>query len=305
VKVRLLGTAAGGGFPQWNCACPNCDGVRRRAVRATPRRECCVAVTADGRHWFVVNVPPDVRALVESFPPLLPTGTVRGSGIAGVLLTGADLDQVLGLLTLREGPRLAVHATASLRRSLAAGLSLPAALESYAGADWCEPPVALAPLLTREGTPSGLNYAAFVLPGRPPRYLGGTAESPPGDCIGYVLVDEATGARLVVAPTLPALGGATLGRLGACDALLLDGTFWGDDELPRLRAGTLRAAEMGHVPVGGPAGSLAAVGPLPVPRKVYIHINNTNPMLIEDSPERRAVEAAGAEVGWDGMEIEL
>jgi pyrroloquinoline quinone biosynthesis protein B len=264
-----------------------------------------VTVSADGRRWFVIHAPPDVRAQVESFPPLLPSEGARGSGIEGVLLTGADLDQVLGLLTLREGPPLAVHATAAVRRSLALGLSLPATLEAYAGAEWREPPAAPAPLLTRDGRPSGLLYAAFVLPGQPPRYLRGRTGPSPGDCVGYLLVEEATGAGLVVAPALAALDAAILDRLGGCEALLLDGTFWRDDELPRLGVGTLRAAEMGHVPVGGPAGSLAAVRSLPVARKIYVHVNNTNPMLIDDSPERQAVEAAGVEVGRDGMEIEL
>jgi pyrroloquinoline quinone biosynthesis protein B len=302
--VRLLGTAAGGGFPQWNCACPNCAGLRHGTVRASPRRECCVAVSADGQRWFLINAPAEVRALVESFPPLL-GAAVRGSGIAGVLLTGADLDQVLGLLVLREGPPLAVHATAAVRRSLAAGLGLPAALDACAGATWREPPETLAPLLTGGGESSGLRYAAVALPGQPPRYLRGRSEPSAGDCVAYVLVEEATGAQLVVAPGVGSLDEVTLGRLGACDAVLLDGTFWSDDELPRLGIGVVRAVEMGHLPVGGSGGSLEALAPLPVRRKVYVHINNTNPMLIEDSPQRQAVKAAGVEVGWDGLELEL
>ncbi len=305
MRVRLLGTAAGGGFPQWNCACPNCDGVRRGIVRASPRRECCVAVSADGRCWFLVNAPLDVRAQIESFPPLWPAGNVRGSGVEGILLTGADLDQVLGLFALREGSRLTVHVTAGVRNTLAAGLSLPSALEPYARIDWREPPSVLTPLPTHEGMPSGLRYAAFHLPGRPPRYLREWAGRSAGDCIGYVLVDEATGGRLVIAPSVSALDSAILARLRECDVLFIDGAFWSEDEMPRLEAGTLRASDMGHVPVGGPDGSLAVIAPLPVRRKVYVHVNNTNPMLIEDSPERRLVESAGVEVGWDGMEIEL
>jgi pyrroloquinoline quinone biosynthesis protein B len=314
VRVRLLGTAAGGGFPQWNCACPNCDGVRRGTIRARPRHECCAAVSADGRRWFLLNAPPDVRAGVESFPPLLPAGhapgALRGSAVEGVLLTGADLDQVLGLLTLREGPRLAVHATAAVRRSLAEGLALPTALEAYAGATWREPPEAEAPLTCRDGAPSGLRYSAFLLPGRPPRYLHGRAAPAPGDCVGYVLVDEASGGRLAVAPGLPALDGETLGLLGSCDAVLVDGTFWTDDELRRCGVGDRSAGEMGHVPVGGPDGSLALLGPLANStrrrcRTIYVHINNTNPMLVEDSPEQQAVVQAGVEVGRDGLELEL
>jgi pyrroloquinoline quinone biosynthesis protein B len=303
--VRLLGTAAGGGFPQWNCACRNCDGVRRGTVRARPRRECCATVSADGRRWFLLGAPPDVRAQVESFSPLLPTGALRGSPVEGALLTGADLDQVLGLLTLREGPLIAVHATAAVQRSLAAGLSLPSALEAYAGASWREPPLAPALLPCRDGSPSGLRYAAFVLPGRPPRYLRGRTGPAPGDCVGYVITDEATGGRLVVAPGVPALDEKVLDLLGGCDVLLLDGTFWTDDELRRCGVGDRSAVEMGHVPVGGPDGSLAAVAALPGRHKIYVHVNNTNPMLDEDSPEHEAVVGAGVEVGWDGLELEL
>jgi pyrroloquinoline quinone biosynthesis protein B len=305
VRVRLLGTAAGGGFPQWNCACPNCDGVRRGTVSAVPRRECCVAVSADGHHWFLINAPPDVRVQVESFRPLGPAGAVRGSGIAGVLLTGADLDQVLGLLALREGPRLAIHATAAVRHSLEVGLSLPSALDCFAGADWQVPPETLAPLLVRDGSRSGLAYAALPLPGRPPRYAADRTAAMPGDSIAYLIVDGTTGGRLVVAPAISALSGTTLAWFGDCDALLVDGAFWDDLELPRLGIGKLRATDMGHVAVGGPDGTLAELAPLPVPRKIYVHVNNTNPMLLDDSPERRAVERGGMTVGQDGCEFEM
>ncbi len=275
MKVRLLGTAAGGGFPQWNCACPNCQGIRQGTVSAAPRRECCVAVSADGRRWFLVNAPPDLRAQVESFPPLLPADGVRGSGIAGILLTGADLDQVLGLLTLREGPRLAVHVTAAVRHSLTVGLSLPATLERYAGADWREPAETLTPLTDRAGTPTGLLYATLPLPGHSPRYLRHGTVARSGDCIGYLLVDGTTGGRLVVAPSVSALDPTTLDRLAACDALLVDGAFWDDLELPRLGIGTLRARDMGHVPVAGPGGSLAAAGPAAGPGARFTFMSTT------------------------------
>jgi pyrroloquinoline quinone biosynthesis protein B len=274
-------------------------------VAAKPRRECCVAVSADGDYWFLINAPPDIRGQVESFLPLLPTGVVRGSGIAGVLLTGADLDQVLGLLALREGPRLNVHATAAVRRSLDVGLSLPATLNCYAGTNWLVPPETLAPLFVGDGIPSGLSYAALPLPGQPPRYLRGRTAATPDDCIGYLIVDGTTGGRLVVAPSVSALTPSALMWFGECDALLVDGAFWDDLELPRLGIGTLRATEMGHVPVGGPGGSLVALASLPVPRKIYVHVNNTNPMLLDNSPARWAVEAGGMTVGQDGFEFEL
>jgi pyrroloquinoline quinone biosynthesis protein B len=264
-----------------------------------------VALSADGERWFLLNASPDVRAQVESFAPLLPAAGVRGTGIEGVLLTSADLDHTLGLLLLREGDRLVVHATATVRRALADGLRLEEILSCYAGVTWREPPGELIPLRARGGEPSGLRYAAFPVPGKPPRYREGRAAPSPGDAVGYRFEDERTGGRLVFVPGAAALPDGVRAQLRDSDAVLLDGTFWGEREMQGLGAGALTASEMGHLPVGGAGGSLAAVADLPVPVKVYLHINNTNPILCEGSPERRAVEAAGAVVGHDGQELTL
>jgi pyrroloquinoline quinone biosynthesis protein B len=305
MRVRLLGTAAGGGFPQWNCGCRNCGTARADPARARPRTQSSVAVSADGRRWFLLHASPDVRAQVESFPPLLPDGPVRGSGIEGVLLTGADLDQTLGLLCLREGGPLTVHATAAVRRALDEGLRLTTVLACYAGVEWREPPARPAPLRSRDGTPSGLEYCAFPVPGKPPRYREGVSAPSPGDCVGYRVTDGRTGRRLVCVPGAADLDDAVLAECARADALLLDGTFWSEDEMARAGAGRVAASAMGHLPVGGPGGSLGRVQPLAGRRVVYVHVNNTNPILLEDSPARRLVEAAGAEVGWDGMEFQL
>jgi pyrroloquinoline quinone biosynthesis protein B len=305
VKVRLLGTAAGGGFPQWNCACPNCDGLRRQTVRARPRREFCAAVSGNDRDWFLINAPPDVHAQIESFPGLAPRGAVRSTAIAGVLLTSADLDNVLGLMTLREGPALSIHATAGVQQALSTGLSLPTLLAEYAGANWREPPTRRAPLSNGSGVTSGLDYEAFFVDRHPPRYLHSSAADACGDRVGYVITDTASQSRLVVLPGFSALNPSAIERIGDCDLLLLDGTFWSDDELKRLAGGTRTAAEMGHLPVGGAGGSLSLIGTRKFRHTIYVHINNTNPMLIEDSREHAAVRAAGAEVGYDGLEIEL
>jgi pyrroloquinoline quinone biosynthesis protein B len=220
-----------------------------------------------------------------------------------VLLTNGDLDHSLGLLLLREGGRLTVHATATVRAALQNGLHMPALLERYGGADWHEPPRELAPLLTEGGRRSGISCAAFSVPGKPPRYLEGAASASPDDNVGYQLVDEATGRCLLFVPDCAAIDSALSRRLQNCDALLFDGTFWSEDEMIPL--GGRSASAMAHLPVGGPAGSLAALASLPIPRKIYVHVNNTNPMLLADSPERAAVTAAGLEVGEDGMELVL
>lgn len=305
MHVRLLGTAAGGGFPQWNCGCFNCDGVRRGTIRARSRTQSCAAVSADAQRWFLLNASPDIRVQIESFDPLLPRGTVRGTPIQGILLTNGDLDHTLGLLMLREGERLSVHATSSVRRALDEGLHLTEVLDHYAGVQWHLPPATLAPLLCADGRSSGLSYAAFPVPGKLPRYREGRTSPHEDDTVGYQLVEESTGKQLVYVPGLAALGQDVLIRLRDADALLLDGTFWSNDEMRAVGAGTTSARDMGHLPVGSADGSLSAMASLPAARKIYVHINNTNPMLREDSPQRRAVEQTGVEVGWDGLEFTL
>ena len=305
MHVRLLGTAAGGGFPQWNCGCLNCEGVRRGTIRARPRTQSSAAISADGRRWFLLNASPDIRVQIESFDPLLHHGTVRGTAIHGILLTNADLDHTLGLFMLREGGRSIVHATPSVQRTLDEGLHLTQVLDSYGGVEWRRPPAELAPLACADGRSSGLSYAAFPVPGKLPRYREDRAAASEQDTVGYVLADDFTERRLVYLPGLDAIGRDVLTHLQDADALLLDGTFWRDDEMQIAGAGSASARAMGHLPVGSEDGSLSTMASLPAARKIYVHINNTNPMLREDSPERRAVENAGAEVGWDGLEFTL
>ncbi len=302
MRVRLLGTAAGGGFPQWNCGCRNCRAARAGDPRATPRAQTCVALTADDRRWFLVGASPDIRAQVESFPPLGVGERVRGGALEGVLLTCADLDHVLGLFLLREGGPLCVHAASAVRRSLCEGLAIDDVLGRYCGLVWRDPPTDPGPLLDADGRPSGLRYEAFATPGKPPRYREGRAPSEPGDCVGYRFLDERTGGSLVVAPGIAAIDDRIAERLAECDVRLIDGTFWSEHEMRDAGVGGASASAMGHLPIGGPGGSLDRISGLPRGRTIYIHVNNTNPILLDDSPERRLVEAAGAEVGRDGME---
>jgi pyrroloquinoline quinone biosynthesis protein B len=279
--------------------------VRAGTIRARSRLQASLAVSADGHKWFLVGASPDIRAQIESFPPLQPRGRVRDSPLEGVLLAGADLDHVLGLLVLREGGSLAIHATRAVRSALTEGLTIAPVLERYGERIWLEPPVEPAPLPLADGTSSGLLYQAFPVPGKPPRYREGRTAPDPGDCIGYRIEDQATGARLVVLHGAAALDRSVLWHLEGCDAALLDGTFWSENEMSQAGAGAGTASEMGHLPIGGPGGSLARLRPLSIARKIYWHINNTNPILRDDSPEHRAVEDAGFEVGWDGLELTL
>jgi pyrroloquinoline quinone biosynthesis protein B len=305
MRVRLLGTAAGGGFPQWNCGCPNCRAVRSGAGVTTPRTQASVAISADGRAWFLIGASPDIRSQIESFAPLRGDPQVRGSAVEGVLLAGADLDHVLGLFLLREGGRLCVHAAGATRRALCDGLRLDSVLGCYTHLEWREPPEQPGPLPLGDGAPSGLLYSAFPVPGKPPRYREREVNPSSGDCIGYRFDDPATGGRLAVVPGAAALDAPLLDQLRECDTLLIDGTFWSEHELAELGTGAAPASAMGHLPVGGPGGSFDIVAGLPTRRKIYFHINNTNPMLIDGSPPRRQVESRGVEVGRDGLELEV
>lgn len=305
MRVRILGAAAGGGFPQWNCNCANCRIARHDPVRAKPRTQSCVAVSGDGEHWFFVNASPDIRTQIESFPPLLPRGEqMRGSRIAGVLLTNADLDHTLGLLLLREGRPLDVYATDSVRHSLSVGLRLDDVMRAYCGIHWKLPPVNCEPLLDRLGDSTGLACAGFAVPGKRPRYST-EKESSAGDAIGYRFIDTRTGGRLVVIPDAAVIDGVIRKQMSDADLILFDGTFYDEIEMQTAGAGEARASEMGHVPVDGADGSLKTLATLTQVQRVYIHVNNTNPMLLDDSPQRAVVEAAGVRVGYDGMEFEI
>jgi pyrroloquinoline quinone biosynthesis protein B len=304
MRIILLGTAAGGGVPQWNCNCSNCRKARAGSTRLARRTQSSVAVSADGEAWFLLNASPDLRIQLESHPALHPrTDVPRSSKIHAVLLTNADLDHTLGLLLLREGPRIRVHAHPRVRSALTRGISMAPILSSFCGVQWINPPRKLSPLLRRDGSKSGLQYQALALIGKPPRFMKGRATARFGHSVGYRIVDEKTKGRIVVLPDVAALDETTIKALSHCDVLLFDGTFWSENEMREQGVGSLPAKKMGHVPIGGSRGSLKRLAQLPVGRKLYIHINNTNPILRDDSPECAAVRAAGVEVGRDGMEI--
>ena len=300
MRVRVLGSAAGGGLPQWNCACRNCGLARCGAIPA--RTQSSVALSADGERWFLLNASPDLRAQIEAFPPLQPSPeTMRGSPIEGVLVTNADLDHTLGLFALREGGGVRVHASEAVRQSLAGGLNLDAVLGAFSGITWTAPPETPEPLRRADGSASGLLYRAIPLSGKPPRFArpGGDGE---GHVLAYELTDVRTGGRLLFAPDVADFSAPLDAALERADAVLFDGTFWSQTELIDLGAGHLSADEMGHWPVSE---SLPLLAKRPGQRRIYLHINNTNPMLDPDSPEHAAVQAAGIGVAEDEWEFEL
>jgi pyrroloquinoline quinone biosynthesis protein B len=258
-------------------------------------------VSADGRRWFLLNASPDIHAQIESFPALHPSSGPDGGRavpLQAVLLTDAELDHTLGLLLLREGRGLVVHATEVTRDTLFDGTSVLRTLEAYSPVEW-QPVVPDADVPLRDG----LSYRAFDVP-TTKRARFGPAEAK-GRVVGYRLTDERNGRALVYLPAVQELTAAVRTQLDDCACLLVDGTCWNDDELIRLGLAGKTARDMGHLPIDGPGGSLEQLSPLPIERKIYLHINNTNPILLEDSLERRIAERHGMQVAVDGLEMKI
>jgi pyrroloquinoline quinone biosynthesis protein B len=268
-----------------------------------------VAVSADGAHWFLLNASPEIRQQIESFPGLWPQAA-RHSPIAGILLTNGDLDHTLGLLSLRESHPLVLYATEVVRRGFTEGNVLYRTLQRFEGqVRWqlLEPGLEQRLLLGPSAVDSGLRVTALPVAGKRPLHLEGAGAGPPspGDNVAFRIRDVGTGKILAYAPAVAARSGALEEAVAGADAVFFDGTFWQSDELIAAGLGTRRAEDMAHWPVGGEGGSLPYLSSLPAARKILIHINNTNPMLVEPSAERAAVSAAGVEVAHDGMELAL
>ena len=269
-----------------------------RQGRIPSRTQSSVAISNDGKHWFLINASPDLRAQIESFPALHPSGMPRHSPVRDVLLTNADFDHVLGLFLLRESAeRLRIHCTAGVADALRDVLRLGELLDPYCGIDWHE-------FKNGDATEdlSGVTYRAIALPGAAPRYARSAIPSA-GQSVALEFVDLRSGARLLVAPDVAAMTPELLSAMNEADTVLFDGTFWSEDELQRIDPAARSASDMGHLPISG--GSLEVLRGLGTTRRIYTHINNTNPIFEPGSPERREVESAGITVGEDGMDFEL
>jgi pyrroloquinoline quinone biosynthesis protein B len=309
MRIKILGSAAGGGFPQWNCSCRNCTSLRAGTLNGRSRTQTQVAISNDDRTWFLLNTSPDLRLQIEATPALHPRNAGRGSPIAGVLLTSGDIDQIAGLLSLRELQPFRVFCTASIRRILRDDNSIFAMLNRVPDQVlWTEiPSDGSFSLLTVAGADSGIGCTVFSLGSRYPAYVSRerVASLKPKEALLGAIVTSSSGKRLAYMPAVPAVDDSLLQRLEDADVLLFDGTFWSDDELIRVQGGGSTAREMGHIPISGMEGSLRRLAGLRRPRKVFVHLNNTNPMLDESGPEFREVRAAGWEVAEDGWSLEL
>ncbi|MGN6805378.1 MAG: pyrroloquinoline quinone biosynthesis protein PqqB [Trinickia sp.] len=309
MKIKVLGSAAGGGFPQWNCNCHNCDGVRRGTVKAKRRTQSSIAVSANGEDWLLVNASPDLLAQLAASPELQPARQPRDTGIAAVLVMDAQIDHVTGLLMLRErGTPLPLYATPAVWQDLSTGFPIGPILSHYCGVE--HHAIAL------DGAPIELAALPRVridplpLTSKAPPYSPHREAPERGDNIGLVITNLDTGKRAFYAPGLGVLEPHVLAAMQEMDLLLVDGTTWTNDEMIRLGFSKKTAADMGHLPQSGPGGMievLDGIGASPARpvRKVLIHINNTNPILVEDGPERRTLAEHGIELAEDGMTFEL
>ena len=314
MRIRILGSAAGGRFPQWNCGCGNCVAVRENArenkFAGKARTQAQLALSADGSTWFLAGASPDLAFQIESFPDLHPRAlqnTPRDSPIAGVVLGSADLDHVLGLLLLRELQPLRVYAAPSILRILREENSMFGMLNRV------EPQVvwtpvnsgAPFPLLSADGKDSGLRCEVHYLSGRYPKYVKTEAAKLASDeATAALFFESASGKRVAYVPAVGGLSDALLEKIGHADVLLFDGTFWSDDELQRVQGSGETAYQMGHIPVEESLRLLKNIK-MKAGRKMFIHLNNTNPILNEASPEHQAVRQAGWEVAEDNWRLDL
>jgi pyrroloquinoline quinone biosynthesis protein B len=307
--VEILGSAAGGGFPQWNCNCGNCRSVRERKFLGKARTQTQVAVSDDGHAWFLLNASPDLRMQIEQSAALQPNGSTRSSPINAVVLTSADIDQIAGLLSLRELQRFRIYSTPSLGRILREANSIFGML-NRAPQQVCWMDMTLGPefaLLRISGEDSGLRCKAISVGDKYPVYVSQRCVSSLRGSEAQVglVITGASGKRLAYLPAVSAISAELIELLQGVDVVLFDGTFWSDDELLQVQGSGATAREIGHVPVFGPQGSLELLKHLKRRRKVFLHINNTNPMLNESGPEYRELTASGWQLAEDGWRLNL
>ncbi|MBP2312343.1 pyrroloquinoline quinone biosynthesis protein PqqB [Azospirillum soli] len=308
LKILVLGSAAGGGFPQWNCNCEGCRRARSGDPAAKPRTQSSLAVSGGDGRWVLLNASPDLGAQILANPALHPQQGIRHSPISAAVLTNADIDHVAGLLTLRESQPFAIYATERVHTVLAANSVFRVVNPELAPRRTVALDKPYVPA-DANGDPLPFEIEAFAVPGKIALYLedpsaagfGSVAE----DTVALRVRDTSSDAEFFYIPGCSAMPDWLADRLRGAPLVLFDGTTWTDDEMIRAGTGTKTGQRMGHMAMSGPEGSIAAFEKLGVRRKVFVHINNTNPALLDDSPERAAAEGAGWEIAQDGMEFTL
>jgi pyrroloquinoline quinone biosynthesis protein B len=304
LKIRVLGSAAGGGFPQWNCSCPNCKAYRAGTLQGRSRTQSSIVVTG-GDSWVLVNASPDILTQLRANPDLQPGRKIRDSALTAIILIDGQVDHTTGLYMLREAARpWQIWCTASTYADLTRGNPILSVLSHYCGVEHHRIDLSGAPFAA--GTTPGVRFRALPVAGKPAPYSPNRDSPLAGDNIALLIEDVETGRTLLYAPGLSAIDARVWEAMQSAACVLVDGTFWSDDEMIRLGVSRKYARDIGHLPQSGTDGMLEWLGRLPpATRKILIHINNTNPILDESSPEAIEVGRRGVEIAWDGMEIVL
>lgn len=301
--IYVLGSAAGGGFPQWNCNCPNCHGVRTGTIQAKARTQSSIAVSENGTDWVLLNASPDIRQQLFEFKAAQPARKLRDTGITSVILMDSQLDHTTGLLTLREGCPMNVWCTEMVHQDLTSGFPVFNMLKHWNGG-----------LQYHEINPKqafkidgleNLEFLPLIIKSAAPPYSPHRNDPHDGDNIALIIKDHKTQKQLFYAPGLGKIDDQIMQIMQSSDCVMIDGTLWTDDEMQQTGVGTKTGREMGHLYISGEGGSLSYLNQLSTPKKVLIHINNTNPILNENSSQFAELKANGVEVAYDGMQIEL
>lgn len=301
--IYVLGSAAGGGFPQWNCNCPNCHGVRTGTIQAKARTQSSIAISENGTDWVLLNASPDIRQQLFEFKAAQPARKLRDTGITSVILMDSQLDHTTGLLTLREGCPMNVWCTEMVHQDLTSGFPVFNMLKHWNGG-----------LQYNEINPKqafkidgfeNLEFLPLIIKSAAPPYSPHRNDPHDGDNIALIIKDHKTQKQLFYAPGLGKIDDQIMQIMQSSDCVMIDGTLWTDDEMQQTGVGTKTGREMGHLYISGEGGSLSYLNQLSTPKKVLIHINNTNPILNENSSQFAELKANGVEVAYDGMQIEL
>jgi len=302
MQIRVLGSGAGGGFPQWNCSCPNCKAVRAGDIKATTRNQSSIAISSDGEHWVLFNASPDVRAQLENFPEIHPKHKVRGTGIEAIVIIDSQIEHETGLLILREGDPLDIYCTEMVKQDLTTGFPIFNILEHFCGVN--EHNIPLNGEAFTIPNIDDLEFTALALKSKAPPYSPHRNDPHEGDNIGMIIRQISTGKTTFYAPGLGVIEPHVEKAMQEADCVMVDGTFWTDDELASVGR-PLLARKIGHIPQSGKDGMIEVLDAMDKPRKILIHINNTNPILNEESAEREILNQHGIEVSFDNMNIEL
>ncbi len=304
MHIHLLGTGAGGGFPLWNCNCHNCKRLREGTIKSTARTQSSITVSSNGVDWILFNASPDIRAQIESFPPLQPARQVRDTGISSIILCDGQIDHSTGMLILREHDKpWDVYCTASVYEDMTTGYPIFNILGHFRGVDWHEVGTDQEPFTIPKA--DGLIFTAVPLKSEAPPYSPHRHNTVPGDNVGYRVEDTNTGKNLFYAPGLGVVEDHVYEYMKNADVILVDGTVWTNDEMSRHGISDKLASEMGHLDQSSKGGIKDILSSLEKPRKILIHINNTNPILDEESDERKQLDELDIEVSYDGMDIHI